>query len=62
MQNGTQYHASDHLDIKRKGAAPAFLIGLEDLEFHEGDAAALAGKVAKSESLISSFFFKFMIL
>ncbi|VDM08832.1 unnamed protein product, partial [Wuchereria bancrofti] len=34
-------------DIKRKGAAPAFLIGLEDLEFHEGDAAALAGTVSK---------------
>ncbi|MCP9264538.1 Titin [Dirofilaria immitis] len=35
------------LDIRRRGAAPAFLIGLEDLEFREGDAAALAGTIAK---------------
>lgn len=51
MQSGAQ-----RLDIKRKGAAPAFLIGLEDLEFREGDAAALAGTVAKSESLILSVY------
>ncbi|KAL3986026.1 Immunoglobulin I-set domain family protein [Acanthocheilonema viteae] len=34
-------------DVKRRGAAPAFLIGLEDLEFHEGETAALAGTVAR---------------
>lgn len=39
------------MDIKRKGAAPAFLIGLEDLELHEGDSAALAGTIARSENL-----------
>lgn len=40
------------MDFKRKGAAPAFLIGLEDLELREGDAAALAGTVAKSKLLV----------
>ncbi|EJD74527.1 CAMK/MLCK protein kinase [Loa loa] len=41
------HRVGTRLDVKRKGAAPAFLIGLEDLEFREGDAAALAGTVAK---------------
>ncbi|VDM98280.1 unnamed protein product, partial [Thelazia callipaeda] len=38
---------SSRSDIKRRGAAPAFVIGLQDLELHEGDAAALAGTVAR---------------
>ncbi|VDK82765.1 unnamed protein product [Litomosoides sigmodontis] len=46
-QIGTQYHRNAAPDVKRRGIPPAFLIGLEDLEFHEGDAAALAGTVAK---------------
>uniref|UniRef100_A0A915PUX1 Uncharacterized protein n=1 Tax=Setaria digitata TaxID=48799 RepID=A0A915PUX1_9BILA len=47
LQNGSHYRRMGRPDVKRKGAAPAFLIGLEDLEFREGDAAALAGTVAK---------------
>ncbi|KAK0408269.1 hypothetical protein QR680_003864 [Steinernema hermaphroditum] len=36
-----------HLHSKRKGAAPNFVVGLEDLELKAGDAAAVAGKLAK---------------
>ncbi|KHN81711.1 Titin [Toxocara canis] len=32
---------------KRKGAAPKFIQGLQDLELREGDSAALAGKLAQ---------------
>ncbi|CAG9530815.1 unnamed protein product [Cercopithifilaria johnstoni] len=46
-RTGTQYRRNARPDIKRKGSAPAFLIGLEDLEFREGDTAALAGTVAR---------------
>ncbi|VDK27112.1 unnamed protein product [Gongylonema pulchrum] len=47
LQAAGQRQKPSRLDVKRKGAAPAFLIGLEDLELREGDAAALAGTVAK---------------
>uniref|UniRef100_A0A7E4UYK2 Muscle M-line assembly protein unc-89 n=1 Tax=Panagrellus redivivus TaxID=6233 RepID=A0A7E4UYK2_PANRE len=33
--------------IKRKGAAPSFVIGLADMELKAGDTAAVAGKLAK---------------
>ncbi|TKR69840.1 hypothetical protein L596_021941 [Steinernema carpocapsae] len=36
-----------HLHSKRKGAAPNFVIGLEDMELKAGDTAAVAGKLAK---------------
>uniref|UniRef100_A0A158Q7F2 Myosin light chain kinase, smooth muscle n=1 Tax=Elaeophora elaphi TaxID=1147741 RepID=A0A158Q7F2_9BILA len=47
IKAGSQHRGIARSDLKRRGAAPAFLIGLEDLEFREGDAAALAGTVAK---------------
>lgn len=34
-------------ETKARGAAPRFVRGLEDLEFYEGDLAALAGKLSK---------------
>jgi hypothetical protein len=35
--------------IQKKGTAPAFIVGLEDIELNAGDTAAVAGKLAKSE-------------
>ncbi|EPB67836.1 immunoglobulin I-set domain protein [Ancylostoma ceylanicum] len=38
------------MEMRRKGAPPVFIQGLEDMELQAGDSAAVAGKLARSES------------
>lgn len=37
------------MEMRRKGAPPVFIQGLEDMELQAGDSAAVAGKLARSE-------------
>lgn len=41
------------MEMKKKGAAPKFVHGLEDMEVKEGASAAVAGQLAKSERFIT---------
>lgn len=37
------------MEFRKKGAAPIFLQGLEDMELEAGASAAVAGKLGRSE-------------
>lgn len=42
------------MEMKRKGAAPSFVQGLEDMELKAGASAAVAGKLGRSRGLFYS--------
>lgn len=42
-----------HVEPAKKGAAPAFVFGLEDMDLHVGERAAVAGKLARRMHFLS---------
>lgn len=45
--DGQEHRGRTKVHIQKKGTAPAFIVGLEDMDLKAGDSAAVAGKLAK---------------
>ena len=48
------------MEMKKKGAAPTFVQGLEDMELKAGDSAAVAGKLGRSSVYIFGSHWSFL--